>query len=88
MGGVNVGTRRARLRPEFAGWYPGIPAGDWHNAMWAAETVRRQLLQGTPTWMAGRRVLDDGHFDFESGDYRPYSGMDRRMAVPHAEPNT
>jgi hypothetical protein len=83
-----VGVRRARLRPEFAEWYPRIPVGEWHNAMWMAEAVRRQLLQGTPTWIAGRRVLDGRHFDFESGDYRPYTGIDRRMPDPHAEPKT
>jgi hypothetical protein len=83
-----MGTRRARSRPEFAEWYPDIPAEVWHNAMWVAELVRRQLRRGSPTWSAGERVLDNRHFDFESGDYGALIGTDRRTPVSLADPRT
>ena len=73
--------RRARLKPEFATSYPTLRAGEWHHAGWLTEVVRRQLRQ-EPAPAAGPRVLCDHHFDFESGERRPYLGRERRTPPP------
>lgn len=72
-------ARRARLRPEFAGWYPEIPGDQWHDAQWVLEIVWRQLQSGTPAWeITQDRVLDNRHFEFEAGDLTPFTGSERR----------
>jgi hypothetical protein len=75
--------RRARLRPEYADWYPQIWAGEWHDALWVTEIVRRQLREGSPTWFQGPRILSDRHFQFEGGDYgaRSRPTLERRRAI-------
>ena len=58
--------REARLRPELADLYPGIPAGKWLPASWFASrllTVDRLQLQ--PGANVGR--LPQDHFDFRGG---------------------
>jgi hypothetical protein len=61
--------REARLRPEYAPLYPGVPADTWMPAA----TLAGQLLGG----MVGKegkqpmidpRRLDDGHFEFRGGE--------------------
>ena len=73
--------RRARLKPESAAWSPKLRAGEWHHAWWLTEVVRRQVRKETavPT---GPRVLNDHHFDFESGERFPYLGRERRTPLP------
>lgn len=79
--------RKARLRPEYAEWYPQIWAGEWHDAAWATEIVRRQLREGSPAWTGETRILSQAHFEFEGGDYtsgaRP-GGRERRIWAPNA----
>jgi hypothetical protein len=75
--------RRARLKPEYAACYPKLRAGEWHNAWWLTEVVRRQLRRET-AFPTGARVLNDHHFDFESGERFPYLGQERRTPVPEA----
>jgi hypothetical protein len=63
---MNESPREARLRPEFAGDYPGIEAGVWLSAPeLAAKLVehthaRRRLRLYT-------RTFDPRHFDFRGG---------------------
>ena len=75
-----MARRKARLRPEYAAWYPQLVAGEWHDAGWAAEKVRQQHRKGSPPWSLGRRTLSEAHFEFEGGDYRPLEGRERRMS--------
>jgi hypothetical protein len=74
-------VRRARLKPEYAAWYPRIQPGEWHHAWWLSEVVRRQLRRES-TLPIGSRVLSDQHFDFESGERRPFAGRERRTPPP------
>jgi hypothetical protein len=77
-------ARKARLRAEFAGWYPEIPDGEWHDAQRVTEIVRRQLQSGSPTWEISQgRVLDDRHFEFEAGDHEHFTGSERRRQFKH-----
>lgn len=66
--------RQARLRREYAPWYPLIGVTAWMPAQSAANAVRRQLVDGEPTWAPkwalGPRVLDDRHFLFRGGANR------------------
>jgi hypothetical protein len=59
--------REARLRPEHAGFYPGIPSGVWESAAVLADRVLAGgLLRGvTSGWCD--RVLRDEHFEFRGG---------------------
>jgi hypothetical protein len=60
-------TREARLRPEFAASYPGIPAGEWTSAAVLADRVlAAALLRNSETAIRGR-VLFDAHFEFRGG---------------------
>jgi hypothetical protein len=59
--------REARLRPEYAGHYPGIQANVWEPAAVLCDRVlARGLLRGSP--MGWRdRVLAPEHFEFRGG---------------------
>lgn len=69
---VPVG-RQARVRREYAAWYPTLSVSTWTPAKTVARTVARQLLEGEPHWAQGPRwepgprILDDRHFDFHGG---------------------
>ena len=73
-----VPLRQARLRNEYAAWYPLIPVSIWMPAQSVARTVARQLLGNreghcwilAPRWAVGPRILDDRHFLFRGGEYR------------------
>ena len=73
-----MSNRKARLRPEYAGWYPGIGDSQWHDAGWVREVVQRQLQRGSPAWEMQGRVLNERHFEFEGGDFGPAGGRERR----------
>jgi hypothetical protein len=62
-----LGRREARLRPEHAARYPGIPAGVWQSAAVLCDRVLAGgLLRGSgPGWRA--RVLPPEHFEFRGG---------------------
>jgi len=70
---MQAGRRQARLRPEYATLYPGVPASEWRPigelldcvASARLRTGRRsgELLSGRP--------LDDRHFEFRGGADRP-----------------
>lgn len=59
-----LGRREARLRPEYAGRYPGIRAGVWEPAAVLCDRVLAGgLLRGKPLgWR--NRVLPPEHFEF------------------------
>jgi hypothetical protein len=73
--------RRARLKPEYAAWYPGVQPGEWHYAGWLTEVVRRELRRETTIPTSGR-VLSDQHFDFEAGERSAFRGRERRTPLP------
>jgi hypothetical protein len=75
-----MARRKARLRPDYAAWYPQLVAGEWHDAGWAAEKVLQQHRSGSTSWSLGRRALSEAHFEFEGGDYRAPEGRERRMS--------
>jgi hypothetical protein len=81
-----MARRKARLRPEYAAWYPQLLAGEWHDAGWAAEKVLQQHRHGPAPWSLGRRTLSDAHFEFEGGDYRPPEGRERRILALYDRP--
>jgi hypothetical protein len=70
-------VREARLRPEAAASYPGIPPGIW---MPAAELGARLLVQhlaaARPVTL-GSRLLDEHHFEFRGGVRRGTGGTFR-----------
>ena len=80
--GAKSGRREARLRPEYASWYPNISVSAWMPASTASRVVRRQLLEGeppwAPRWQPGPRILDEQHFKFRGGTQRR---SDRRSRV-------
>lgn len=81
-----MGARRqARLRREYAAWYPTISLSTWLPATTVARAVARQLLEGepewarAPRWAVGLRLLDDRHFEFRGGiEHRAPSAQTRR----------
>jgi hypothetical protein len=81
MEGSLVATRKARLREDYADWYPRISPGTWHDAAWVTEVVLQQQRQGSPVWAVEGRVLSEAHFEFQGGDYLPPTGAERRRAV-------
>jgi hypothetical protein len=76
-----MARRKARLRPEYAEWYPQVIAGEWHDAVWATEKVLQQRRKDSPSWSLGRRILGETHFEFQGGDYKPPEGRERRISA-------
>jgi hypothetical protein len=77
---MSVGIRQARLRNEWAAWYPTVAVNTWIPAKTIARKVARQLLDSRrgerraelPRWAPGPRILDARHFLFRGGrDSRP-----------------
>jgi hypothetical protein len=82
-------TRQARLREEYATWYPGIPPGRWQLAEAVRRIVLRQLRHGAPSWAPGPRILSDLHFEFQGGSaagHAQASDVERRRRVPRVTP--
>ena len=80
---ARIGAREARLLPEHAYLYPGVPAGEWLGAAVLADRILAgRLLRGACSAIQGR-VLVEEHFEFRGGDtgrrgeregYRPRRG--------------
>jgi len=67
-----MSVRQARLRPEFASDYPGIPAGTWMAAAdMGLALLRAHLVSPTPPKLGGR-LMDEAKFEFRGG--RPREG--------------
>ena len=54
-------TREARLRPEFAHVYPGVPAGVWMPAADMGAALLMAHLQLSVLPRLGNRLLDEAH---------------------------
>jgi hypothetical protein len=70
--GASIGrqTRKARLRPEYSGLYPGLRPGEWETAAVLADRLLAdRLLRGSGAAIRGR-VLLDAHFEFRDGASR------------------
>ena len=76
--------RQARIRAEYAAWYPTIQVATWLPARSVARAVERQLLGEPspyslgPRWLPGPRLLDDRHFFFRGGNSRNPATRSRR----------
>jgi hypothetical protein len=65
---ASLGRREARLRPEYAGRYPGIQVGAWEPAAVLCDRVLAgRLLRGSPR-AGSERVLPPEHFEFRGGE--------------------
>ena len=58
--------REARLKREFAKFYPGLKPGIWYKAAWlSARQFARTPCDGRAESMAN--VVDERHFEFRGG---------------------
>jgi hypothetical protein len=68
---VRPKSRQARLRSEYASWYPNVTVTTWYPVLTLVRKVTRQLVHGdprsSPRWAVGGRTLDDRHFEFRGG---------------------
>jgi len=84
--------RQARIRAEYAAWYPTIQVATWLPARSVARAVERQLVGEPsqwslgPRWLPGPRLLDDRHFRFRGGAQRDPVTRSRREDVEATEP--
>ena len=62
--------REARLLPEFAHRYPGIPAGVWLAASDVGAKLLIYHLRASAKPPLGDRLIDDAHFEFRGGSTR------------------
>jgi len=71
VGKSQRGCRKARVRNEYAAWYPTLGCNVWMTASMVARKVALQLAgRGSvlePHWALGSRLLDDRHFIFRGG---------------------
>jgi len=85
--------RQARIRAEYAAWYPTIQVATWLPARSVARAVERQLLGEPspyslgPRWVPGPRLLDDRHFFFRGGNSRNSATRSRREDPSSAGPD-
>jgi len=82
-------ARQARLRGEYAGWYPTISPARWQLAEAVRRIVLRQLRHGSPSWTPGPRILSDLHFEFQGSSAAgtpQASDVERRRRVPRITP--
>lgn len=63
-------VREARLRPEAAHLYPGVPAGVWLPASEIGAKLLMNHLRAMYAPRLGNRLLDDRHFEFRGGTSR------------------
>ncbi|MGH7528646.1 MAG: hypothetical protein ACREMX_18280 [Gemmatimonadales bacterium] len=79
---MNSGERQARLKPEFAHLYPGIPPGEWQPAAVMADRVLALRLQaGKAGEVLRDRALSGEHFEYRgalSGEARDRQTRSRR----------
>lgn len=76
-----MAVREARLRPQWAHLYPGLPAGRWIVVARLVPLVLRHRLEDDPIWEFARRILVDDHFEFRGGRPRDntWSGILSRV---------
>jgi hypothetical protein len=74
---VQSTIREARLKPEYASVYPGVPPGVWMPA----SVIGQQLLLWhltAPAAPQGERLISEEHFEFRGGQKRVGSWIDMR----------
>jgi hypothetical protein len=74
---VQSTIREARLKPEYASIYPGVPPGVWMPA----STIGQQLLLWhltAPATPQGERLISEEHFEFRGGVRRVGSWINTR----------
>jgi hypothetical protein len=70
---MQMGRRQARLRPEYAVLFPGVPADEWKPIGEFLDCVAAARLRGgrrSGELLRGR-VLDDRYFEFRGSGERP-----------------
>jgi hypothetical protein len=80
---TNNRVRQVRLRPEFAGLYPGLDPGVWESATeLAARLLAQHILQPSPGHMLSNRILPEEHFEFMGGTQRgsAWTGVRSRVS--------
>jgi hypothetical protein len=79
VGRFNSRIRLARLRPEFAGFYPGLDPMVWETATeLAARLLAQHTIQPSPGHMLSNRILPEEHFEFQGGETRGLTGKTMR----------
>jgi hypothetical protein len=77
-----MSIREARLKPEYAAEYPGMPPDVWMSAM----ELAKSLIQRAHTRRReGRytRTFDPTHFEFRGGDTGPRPRVSRTRSTDH-----
>lgn len=78
-------TRQARLKPEFAHYYPGVEPDTWHAAAALADRVLAcRLLLPSRGFALHERAMSGGHFEFRGGDGPRLGAPDRLALDPRA----
>jgi hypothetical protein len=84
--------RQARIRAEYAAWYPAIQVATWLPARSVARAVERQLTGESspyslgPRWLPGPRLLDNRHFLFRGGGHRDPGTRSRKEDTHGPDP--
>jgi hypothetical protein len=78
--------REARLRPEVAYLYPGIPAGVWLPASELGAKMLMLHLRAPASPNLGNRLLDDRHFEFRGGVARGETTLRTRWGENGPDP--
>jgi len=78
--------REARLRPEFASLYPGIPVGTWLPAADLGATLLMHHLRAPSPPELGSRLLDESHFEFRGGASRGKGAAERTRYGENGRP--
>lgn len=78
-------TREARLRPEYAQLYPGVPAGVWMAAADMGAALLMAHLQLSVVPRLGNRLLDEQHFEFRGGGNRGAQSGERTRSGEESE---
>ncbi len=82
---MESGERQARLRPEFAHLYPGIPPGEWQPAAVMADRVLALRLQsGKAGEVLRDRTLSGEHFEYRGA--RSEEVRDQRIRSRRGDP--
>jgi hypothetical protein len=78
-------TRQARLKPEFAHYYPGVEPDTWHAAAALADQVLAcRLLLPSGGFALHERAMSGGHFEFRGGAGPRFTAPDRLALDPRA----
>jgi hypothetical protein len=74
-------TRQARLKPEFAHYYPVVEPDTWYAAAALADKVLAcRLLLPSGGFVLNERAMSGGHFEFRGGG-GPRSAPPERLAL-------